>query len=97
MATDGSLVFWFIVFLITAGAVIALASEVVVISKLFAGVVVLVLWPLIFPAIVKAKKYKLRQYWLPKSRLLGYFVYLVVPVSIIALALAVAIHFEVGM
>lgn len=36
------------------------------------------------------------QYWLPKSRVAGYAVYLLLPVSILALLLFLAIKFEVG-
>ncbi len=97
MATDGSLVLWLVVFLIIMGAVIFTASEVVEINKVFAGFVGLAVWLLTFPVIVKAKKYHQRQYWLPKNRLFGYFVYLVVPVCVIVLALTVAVHFKVGM
>ncbi len=97
MATDRSLVFWFAVFTISMGAVVFTVPEVVEINKMFAGFIALVVWPITFPVIVKAKKYHQRQYWLPKNRLLGYFVYLVIPVGVIVLALALAIHFEVGM
>lgn len=97
MGTDRSLVLWFVVFLIIAGVVVFAASQVIEVNKLLAGFVALVAGLLTFPVIVRAKKYQRREYWLPKSRLLGCFVYLVVPVFVIVLALALAMHFEIGL
>src|SRR5262245_25213500 len=37
------------------------------------------------------------QYWLPKSRVVGYSVYLLVPVAVIALILYLAVHFRWGL
>lgn len=96
MATDSSLGLWFVCFLITIGAFIFSVSQIVEITKLMAGVAALIAWPITFPSIVKAKKYEIREYWLPKNRLLGYFVYLIVPVLVVVLAIAIAIHFKVG-
>lgn len=97
MATDGSLVLWFFVFLVATGFLTYVASSVIELNKLFSVVAALILWPLTFPLIVKAKKYRAREYWLPRRRALGYLVYLVVPVGVIVIALAAAIHFRVGM
>lgn len=97
MATDGSLALWLVTLSALAGTVVFILLTLFDMSQMVAVSVTLVLWPLTFPKIVKAKKFKQRHYWLPKSRLLGYFVYLVIPVGVIALALVLAIHFEVGM
>jgi hypothetical protein len=97
MATDASLVLWFVVFLAAMGTIVFSASSAIEISKLQACMAALVVWPLTFPVIVKAKKFKQRYYWLPKSRLWGYFVYLIIPISAIVSAFATAIHFTVGL
>ena len=97
MATDKSLILWFIIFLASIGSVFYSLSAFVEIDIILAVPAVLLVWPLTFSLIVKAKKYRKRRYWLPKSRLLGYFVYLGVPIFVIILALAMAIHFEFGM
>ena len=97
MATDKSLILWFIIFLASIGSVFYSLSVFVEIDIILAVPAVLLVWPLTFSLIVKAKKYRKRRYWLPKSRLLGYFVYLGVPIFVIILALAMAIHFEFGM
>lgn len=52
----------------------------------------LVAWPLI----VRLKPWSPFQYWLPKSRLLGYLVYLVVPLGIMTLLFFVLARFKVG-
>ena len=97
MATDRSLALSFISIVVLVGSITYAASMLIEMNKLMASVIALVVWPLTFPVIIKARKFKQRQYWLPKSRFLGYFVYLVVPVGIVALALMAAIYFEVGM
>lgn len=97
MATDGSLVLWFFVFLVTTGFLVYVATPVIELNKLFSALVAFTVWLITFPLVVKAKKYRARQYWLPKSRALGYLVYFVVPVGVIIMALATAIHFQVGM
>ena len=97
MATDGSLLIWFVVFIAVTLLTILGLSSAIEINKFIAGSLALVIWPLTFPFIVKATKYKKREYNLPKSRLAGYLLYLVVPVTAIALALSAAIYFEVGM
>ena len=97
MATDRSLFLWFFVFLVTTGLLVYVATSEIELNKLFSAVVAFIIWLITFPLIVKAKKYRVRQYWLPKSRALGYLVYLVVPVGVIVMVLATAIHFQVGM
>lgn len=52
-----------------------------------------VVWPLI----VRLKPWSEFQYWLPKSRLVGYGVYLLLPVTIMALLIYVAAKSELGM
>ena len=51
----------------------------------------------IWPLIVRLKPWSEFQYWLPKSRLVGYSVYLLLPLGIMALALYLAVKFKVGM
>jgi hypothetical protein len=51
---------------------------------------------IVWPAIIRLKPWTPFQYWLPKSRLIGYFVYLVIPVALMASLLSLAIKFEVG-
>ena len=97
MATDGSLALWLAIFLLLIGSVIFTLPDLGDMNKIIAGGIALIVWLLTFPAIVKAKKFRQRHYWLPKSRVLGYFVYLVVPVGLVLLALVLAVHFEVGM
>ena len=51
----------------------------------------------IWPYVVRLKPWTAFQYWLPKSRLVGYFVYLLLPVATIALLFYLAVKFELGM
>jgi hypothetical protein len=97
MATDKSLALAFFTVIILVGSIVYAASMLIEMNKLIAVGVALVMWPLAFPVIIKTRKYEQRQYWLPKSRALGYLIYLVVPVSIVVLTLTAAIYFEVGM
>jgi hypothetical protein len=50
-----------------------------------------------WPVAVRLKPWTPFHYWLPKSRLLGYSVYLLLPVALMALFLYLATKFEVGM
>ena len=49
-----------------------------------------VAWPLV----VRFKPWSPFQYWLPKSRIVGYFVYLFVPLAIMASLLFLAVKFK---
>ena len=51
----------------------------------------------IWPLVVRLKPWTEFQYWLPKSRLVGYSVYLLLPVATIALLIYLAAKFELGM
>lgn len=51
----------------------------------------------VWPLVVRLKPWSDFQYWLPKSRLVGYSVYLLLPLGITALALYIAAKFKVGM
>jgi hypothetical protein len=51
----------------------------------------------IWPLIVRLKPWSDFHYWLPQSRLVGYSVYLLLPVGIVVLALYLAVKFKVGM
>ena len=51
----------------------------------------------VWPYVVRLKPWTAFQYWLPKSRLIGYSVYLLLPVATIALLLYLAAKFELGM
>ena len=51
----------------------------------------------IWPIIVRLKPWTEFQYWLPKSRLVGYSVYLILPIATIALLVYLAAKFELGM
>ncbi|WP_339075302.1 hypothetical protein [Teredinibacter turnerae] len=97
MATDGSLALWLAIFILLVGGVVFILPDLGEMNKIITGTIALLVWPLTFPAIVKAKKFKQRHYWLPNSRMLGYFVYLLLPVGLVVLALVLAIYFEVGM
>ncbi|MBU2983985.1 hypothetical protein KO528_01360 [Saccharophagus degradans] len=97
MATDRSLAVWLFALVVVVGSIIFVASPFMERGKVFSGVVVIFVWVITFPLIVKAKKYKARQYWLPKSRILACFVYLVIPVCVVVLAFILAIYFKVGM
>jgi hypothetical protein len=46
-----------------------------------------------WPVAVRLKPWSQYQYWLPKSRLVGYSVYLLIPVALMALLLYLAIKF----
>ena len=50
-----------------------------------------------WPIAVRLKPWTPFQYWLPKSRLVGYSVYLLLPVALLVSLLYLAIKFEVGM
>lgn len=47
--------------------------------------------------IVRLKPWTPFQYWLPKSRVVGYAVYLGIPVAAIVFVLTLAVHFRWGM
>ena len=51
---------------------------------------------MVWPTIVRLKPWTPFQYWLPKSRLIGYFVYLVIPVALMASLLFLAVKFGAG-
>ena len=51
----------------------------------------------IWPLVVRLKPWTAFQYWLPKSRLVGYTVYLLLPVAAIGLLLYLAAKFGLGM
>ncbi len=51
---------------------------------------------MIWPTIVQLKPWTPFQYWLPKSRLVGYFVYLVIPVALMASLLFLMLKFWTG-
>jgi hypothetical protein len=48
----------------------------------------------IWPLIVRLKPWTPFQYWLPKSRLVGYYVYLLIPLVVMALLLCLAVKFR---
>ncbi len=50
----------------------------------------------VWPVVVRLKPWTPFQYWLPKSRIVGYFVYLFVPVALIALLFYLAAKFKAG-
>ena len=97
MATDSSLIFWFVSFIALISVLLFWVSVYTEINKVMTIGIALVIWPLTFPVMVRAKKFKQRKYWLPKSRLLGYFIYLVVPITVIVLALVLASYLGLGM
>jgi hypothetical protein len=97
MASNGSLLLWFLMFVTALGLVVTLTSNITELSKLVCGALSLVLWVITFPLIVKAVPYKKKQYWLPKNRALGYFIYLGIPVLVVMTALFLAAYFKVGM
>lgn len=51
----------------------------------------------IWPQVVRLKPWTEWRYWLPKSRLVGYTVYLLIPIATIALLFFLAARFELGM
>ena len=51
----------------------------------------------IWPFVVRFKPWSAFQHWLPKSRLVGYSVYLLLPVATIALLMYLAAKLRVGM
>lgn len=53
----------------------------------------LVIWPLI----VRLTPWTEFEYWLPKSRMVGYFVYLVLPLAALALLVLLAVRLGLGM
>lgn len=57
------------------------------------GIYYLLLWP----AIVQLKAWTPFQYWLPKSRLVGYSVYLLLPIALMVTLLYLAAKYKVGM
>ncbi len=50
----------------------------------------------IWPVAVRLKPWTPFQYWLPKSRLVGYSVYLLAPVALMVLLFYLAVRFGVG-
>jgi hypothetical protein len=57
------------------------------------GIYYLLLWPVI----VRFKAWTPFQYWLPKSRLVGHSVYLLLPLSLMGALVYLAAKFKVGM
>jgi len=55
------------------------------------------LYSIAWPSIVRLKPWTPWRYWLPKSRLLGYTVYLVIPVATMIFVIFLAAHFKWGM
>ena len=55
------------------------------------------LYSIAWTHIVRLKPWTPWQYWLPKSRLVGYSVYLGIPVAAIAFIISLAVHFNWGM
>jgi CXXC-20-CXXC protein len=51
----------------------------------------------IWPHVVRLKPWTEWQYWLPKSRLVGYTVYLLLPIATIAFLIFLAARFGLGM
>jgi hypothetical protein len=51
----------------------------------------------VWPRIVRFKPWTPFQYWLPKSRIVGYSVYLLLPVALLVLLFYLGVHFEWGM
>jgi hypothetical protein len=51
----------------------------------------------IWPLVARLKPWTEFQFWLPESRLVGYYVYLLLPVSVIALLFYLAMQFGLGM
>ena len=56
----------------------------------------LVYWFVIWPLFLKVKKWQPPYYYLPKSRIVGYFLYLVIPVLFLFGLLFLAAKYEVG-
>jgi hypothetical protein len=52
---------------------------------------------LIAPTIVRFKPFAPYRVWLPKSRVVGYSVYLLLPVALMVLLFAIAVHYRWGM
>jgi hypothetical protein len=57
----------------------------------------LVVYSISWIYIVRLKSWTPWQYWLPKSRVLGYTVYLGIPVATIVSVFSLAVHFKWGM
>jgi CXXC-20-CXXC protein len=51
----------------------------------------------IAPTIVQFKLWAPYRYWLPKSRVVGYSVYLLLPIALMVLLFAIAVHYQWGM
>ena len=68
-------------------------SQVALVVASWFALYYLVLWPIT----VRLKKWTPYQYWLPKSRLVGYTVYLLTPIAVMVLLLYLAAYFKLGM
>jgi hypothetical protein len=83
------------------GGLVALALKIGVSFQGWRVVPLLVAWVapylIAWIYIVRLKPWTPFQYWLPKSRVIGYTVYLGVPVAAIFLVLTLAVHFKWGM
>ena len=89
-------------FLATMAAVVlfALAADIKSQSWEFVVAILLgfVLYSIVWTLIVRLKPWTPQfQYWLPKSRVVGYSVYLLMPVVMIGVLLYLAWHFRLGM
>ena len=89
-----------LLFLLAWGVVVFLASLVAIEKTSYAKPVVLtlgmLLWPPIWLALVKPVPFQEFRYYLPDSRLVGYLIYLVLPVGTIITLLFAAAYFGVG-
>jgi CXXC-20-CXXC protein len=94
--------------LVSAGVLLALLAFLVLLSQtgihlhewqvlLLAFGTIAVYYFALWPRAVRLKPWTPFQYWLPKSRLVGYSVYLVAPVTLIVLLFYLAVRFGAGM
>lgn len=51
----------------------------------------------IWPTIITLKEWEPFKYWVPKNRIVGYSLYLLIPLSIVAGLFSLAVYFEWGM
>ena len=81
------------IFMLARAGLVLSKWQIIFVVGAFFALYNLAIWPLV----VRLKPWTEWQYWLPKSRLAGYTVYLLMPIAVIVLLFFLADRFGLGM
>lgn len=93
-ATNTSFSIWLIVWLGSSFLFLKFFSAFID-KPIFIGLF-MIFWFATYPVFLRVKPYKKKEIWLPKSRIIGYLVYLLLPVIVFFSLLLLAAHFKIG-